>query len=629
MIDSPAGGRAFSGVGQLAHALLAHAPRRAMLVAALLLASVVTETFGLALLVPLLAVAGPGGTGDGASPIRQFLETGAAAFGVTLTLPVLLVAFVLLAAVRSAVAWQRQAQIATMRHGFVDRLCERLYTATANAGWLFLVRQRQSDLLHVLSYDVNRAGQGVTCVIQMPVHATSILAQIALAMAISPPVTLGMVLVGGALLAAGRPLLRRSRTLGQRLTSGGRAMHAVMSGFLGGLKQAKTDDTATRHVQEFTDAQAEMRHQLLAFTRTNAAAQAVFNVGAAAALATMVWLAVRYAGLGTPELLVIALIAARLLPTLRRLHQEGQQLAHTLPAWQHAIETERMLLDAAEPPAGVGEAPMPLRRALTVHGVSFAYHAPPSGRPALAKVDIVIPARRLIAVTGPSGAGKSTLADLLLGLIEPDAGDIRVDGTPLAGAARRRWRRSIAYVPQDPYLFHDTIRANLLRARPGATETELWCALRRAAAAEFVVALPGGMDTVVGDRGARLSGGERQRIVVARALLREPALLLLDEATSQLDAESERKVLATLRSLCDRTTVVAVTHRPALMEAADHIVLLEAGRVAAAGTWRELGPRCTYHEASRRSVASLDPLSARSGPVGEQDQVDAERCRPE
>ena len=122
--------------------MLAHAPRRAVLVAALLLASAVTEDIRLALLVPLLAIAGPGGTGDGASPIRQFLETGAAAFGATLTLPVLLGTFVLLAAVQSAVAWQRQAQIAAMRHGFVDRLRERLYTATANAEWLFLVRRR-------------------------------------------------------------------------------------------------------------------------------------------------------------------------------------------------------------------------------------------------------------------------------------------------------------------------------------------------------------------------------------------------------------------------------------------------------------------------------------------------------
>ena len=226
-----------------------------------------------------------------------------------------------------------------------------------------------------------------------------------------------------------------------------------------------------------------------------------------------------------------------------------------------------------------------------MRGVSFAYQDPPADRRALADVDILIPAGRFVVVTGPSGAGKSTLGDLLLGLLEPDAGEIRVDGVLLVGADRRRWRRSVAYAPQDPYLFHESVRTNLLRARPDASEAGLWRALRQAAAAVFVAGLPDGLETVVGDRGARLSGGERQRIVLARALLREPALLLLDEATSQLDATTERQVVEGLRSLRGRTTMVAVTHRPRVMAAADHVVLLEAGRVEAAGTWRELRAR--------------------------------------
>ena len=575
----PAG--AFDGAGSLARALLCHVPRRSVLVAGLLLASAVTETFGLALLLPLLHAAGLGGPEGGASPVRRVLEAGAAAIGAPLTLPVLLGAFVLLAAVRSAVAWQRQVQTAAMRHGFVDRLRERLYAATANAEWCFLVRRRQSDLLHVLTHDVERAGQGAMRIVQGAVTVTSALAQGALAAAISPPVTLGMVLVGAALLAVGgRPLVRRSRGLGGRLTAGGRAAHAAMAEFLGGLKQVKSDAAEPRHLREFAAALAALRRHQLDFTRTSAAAQAVFQVGGAAALAALVWLAVRGAGLEGSELLVMALIALRVLPTLRRLLQEGQQLAHALPAWLHAIALERSLLDAAEPrPAASVEPPL-LRRELTVHGVSFAYRGEPAGRPALACVDIAIPAGLLVVVTGPSGAGKSTLADLLLGLIQPDAGEIRVDGVPLAGAARRAWRRSVACASQDPYLFHETIRTNLLCARPGASEADLWRALRLAAA-EFVGTLPDGLETVVGDRGVRLSGGERQRIVLARALLRNPALLLLDEATGQLDADAERRVLETLRSLRGQTTVVAVTHRPAVMAAADRVVLLEAGRVAA------------------------------------------------
>ena len=587
--ERPASGRqagSFDGAGRLACALLAHAPRRSLLAIALLLASALTETFGIALLIPLLHVAGVGG---GGSPIHDAAERVAEALGIPLTLPVLLGAFVLLVAVRSCVSWQRQVQIAAMRLGFVDRLRERLYAATAHAGWPFLVRRRQSDLLHTLTHDATRAGQGALWGIGIAVHATFALAQGALAVAISPPVTLGVLAMGVVLLVASRPLVRRSRTLGHRLTTGGRAVQAAMSGFLGGLKQAKSDAAEEWHVQDFADSIVRLRHEQLAFTRANAAAQAVFHVGAAAALGAVVWLAVGRAGLGAAELLVMALIAVRVLPGLLRLQQEAQQLAHALPAWQHALEMERVLRDAAEPPEEPGAGPLPLRRELTVDGVSFRYHDPRGGQPALADVDLVIPAGRLVAVTGPSGAGKSTLADLLLGLLEPDAGQIRVDGTPLRGAARRRWRRSVAYAPQDPYLFHGTIRSNLLRARPGATEAELRAALRLAAA-EFAGDLPDGLETVAGDRGARLSGGERQRIVLARALLREPALLVIDEATSQLDADTERRVLAGLRSLRGRVTIVAVTHRPAVLAAADRAILLKSGRVAAAGTWRELAP---------------------------------------
>ena len=580
------GERAFTGAGRLARALFASAPQRSGIAAGLLLAATVTETFGIALLIPLLYAAGLEGAPDGgASAIREAAARGAQAVGLEPTLPVLLGAFVLLAGLRSAVAWQRDVQLTALRLEFVDALRERLYTSTAAAAWPLLVRRRSSDLLHVLTHDVGRAGQGAIHLVQGSVGAVLAVAQAALAVAISPPLAFGILLVAGGLLVAAGPLVARSRELGDRLTAGGRAAHAAMTEFLGGLKLAKSEATEARHVRDFTRAFADMRRRQLNFTRTRVAARALFNVGAVAALAALVWVGVRSAGLHLPELAVMALIAGRLLPLLLRLQQDAQQLAHVLPGWLHAIETEEALRRAAEAPAGPEPPPLPLARELTVSGVRFSYAGPSSSDPpALAGVDLSIPARRLVAVTGPSGAGKTTLADLLLGLIEPDAGEVRVDGVALCGPARRRWRRSVAYVPQDPHLFHETLRTNLLRARPDATDAELRQALRQAAADGFVAALPEGLETVAGDRGARLSGGQRQRIVLARALLREPTLLLLDEATSHLDTRTELRIIKTLRSLRSRTTIVAVTHQAALLEAADQVVRLENGRVAAVET---------------------------------------------
>jgi len=585
------------GAAGLARALLAHERRRSAVAIALLLVSAVTETFGIALIIPLLHLAGMSAAEGAASPVRGAVDRAAEMLGVELTLPTLLASFVLLAALRSTVSWRREMHVAAMRHAFIDGLRERLYSATAEAAWPLLVRRRQSDLLHALTHDVSRAAQGAMLLIQGSVTAAFALAQVALAAAISPPVTAGMLLAGGVLMVAARPLVRRSRALGGRLTVGGRVMHAAMAEFLGGLKLAKSESTEARHVRSFTAAVTDMRRGQLAHARANAAARAIQSVGAAAAIAALVWMAVRHAGLGAPELVVLALIAVRVLPAAQRLQQLAQQLAHVLPAWLHAAEMERELRAAAEPPADPAAEPMPLRRELTVRGASFSYGGPTTGTPALADVDLAVPAHGLVAVTGPSGAGKTTLADLLAGLLAPDAGTIQVDGVRLDGGARRRWRRSVACVPQDLHLSHDSIRANLLRARPEAAEGELWQALRLAAAADFVADLPDGLDTIVGDRGARVSGGERQRIALARAVLRRPALLVLDEATGQLDAVAERRVAAGLRSLRERTTIVAVTHRPALLAAADHVVVLEAGRVAAAGTPRELASRLGGGEA--------------------------------
>lgn len=185
----------------------------------------------------------------------------------------------------------------------------------------------------------------------------------------------------------------------------------------------------------------------------------------------------------------------------------------------------------------------------------------------------------MTAVVGPSGAGNSTLADLILGLLSPEKGMVTIDGKALTGSLLHRWRRSVGYVPQETFLFHDTIRANLLWALPNAADADLWSTLRMAAADEFVSQTSRGLDTIVGDRGVRLSGGERQRIALARALLRRPTLLLLDEATNSLDAENEHRIHEALNKLHSNLTILMITHQSPHIPRADRIVQLEKGRI--------------------------------------------------
>ena len=607
----------FAEAGRLARALIAYAPRKSVLALLLLLVAGVTEAFGLLMIIPLLHVVGFAARPGEESPVAAVVARAADAAGVELTLPAVLAVFLILAAVRSAVAWQRTVLLTGMRLGFTDRLRERLYAAVAGAKWEFLLARRRSDVQHVLTGDVHRIGQGAFLLLQLAVTALLALAQIVLAALISPSLTAATLATGAALLFLARPLVRRSRTLGEMLTGANRALYGAMTDFLGGLKLAKGYNAEGRHVRHFTETVAVMRERQLAFTRLSSAARAGLDMGAAFALAALVWFALSTTALPLPELLLIAVIFARLLPALFRLQQHAQALAHALPAYAHVRAMHRALQEAAETPAGRGGPRMELHSALRVRDASFTYQAGAEsgtgaeaqlGRgtatepgseagfgtaagvagPALKNVSLDIPAGKMTVIAGPSGAGKSTLADVLLGLLAPGDGEVCVDGVPLAGANLQRWRRSVACVPQDPHLFHDTIRANLRWAQPEATEAEMWQALRLAAADGFVAALPDGLDTVTSDRGGRLSGGERQRIALARALMRSPALLVLDEATGQLDAENERQILEALESLRGHTTIVAITHRPALLEAADGIVRLESGRVAATGSWREL-----------------------------------------
>jgi ATP-binding cassette subfamily C protein len=180
---------------------------------------------------------------------------------------------------------------------------------------------------------------------------------------------------------------------------------------------------------------------------------------------------------------------------------------------------------------------------------------------------------------GPSGGGKSTLADVIMGLLIPDSGEIVVDQTVLNDDNITAWRQGIAYVSQDIFMFHDTIRANLLWAKGDATDDQIRDALQQSAA-DFVYDLDEGIETVVGDGGVRLSGGERQRIALARAMLQNPKVLILDEATSALDVENEREIIDAIRNLHGKMTVIVIGHRLPTLEHADQIVVIKDGKVA-------------------------------------------------
>ncbi|MBL1073173.1 ABC transporter ATP-binding protein [Nocardia sp. 2] len=195
---------------------------------------------------------------------------------------------------------------------------------------------------------------------------------------------------------------------------------------------------------------------------------------------------------------------------------------------------------------------------------------------------------QLVALVGSSGAGKSTIAQLVSRLYDVDSGSVRLGGQDVRELTGRSIQDTVGLVTQDGHLFHDTIRANLLLARPEASEDDLWDALRRARLGDLIASLPDGLDTVVGERGYRLSGGERQRLTIARLLLKQPRVVILDEATASLDSTSEAAVQEALAEALDGRTALVIAHRLSTIRNADQIVVLEHGRVVERGTHTQL-----------------------------------------
>ncbi|MGH6656244.1 MAG: ABC transporter ATP-binding protein [Actinocrinis sp.] len=260
------------------------------------------------------------------------------------------------------------------------------------------------------------------------------------------------------------------------------------------------------------------------------------------------------------------------------------------PVISRGLESVRSVGEVLEAPdleSNAGKATVErVRGRIDFEHVRFTY--PESGEPAVQDVTLKVTAGETIALVGSSGAGKSTILNLLIGFIRPSDGRILLDGADMAGLDLRSYRRFLSVVPQESILFEGTVRENVGYGLPEPSEQAVRAALSAANALEFVERLPDGLDTVVGERGARLSGGQKQRLAIARALIRDPRVLILDEATSALDTRSEALVQEALARLVHGRTVFVVAHRLSTVRGADRIVVLDQGRIVEIGKHEDL-----------------------------------------
>ena len=300
------------------------------------------------------------------------------------------------------------------------------------------------------------------------------------------------------------------------------------------------------------------------------------------------------------------------------LYQPVKQLGRmgqTAIAGAAAAERIFEILDSPSPVPDTGERTLaPLQDAVRFERVSFSYDGE---RPVLREFELEIRRGEVVALVGASGGGKTTVANLLPRFWDPTGGRITIDGVDIREATLASLRSQIAVVTQETVLFDDSVRANIAYGRPDVPAAEVERAARLAQAHEFVVAMPQGYDTKVGERGALLSGGQRQRIAIARAFLKDAPILILDEATSALDAESEREVQRALDGLVAfersaRRTVLVIAHRLSTIRNADRIVVIAGGRVVEVGPHDELVARGGEYARLHRVYEGEDPGEARA-----------------
>ena len=593
MADQQAAGDFVSDLRAIARDVAGYGGRRGIVAAVFVALGALLEGLSLALIVPLLSIV----TGEGGSFGRlQGAADGAfRLFGIATPLgrlALLLALFGAVMIVRAVVIYVRDVTVADLQSGFIEAQRLGIAERLAAAPWGSIARLRHARITHIMSGDIQRVGMAAHFMLQSLVASAMLLAQCVLVFLLAPVlalVALGVMILGGIMIV---PLIRRAYGLGGIVTGANLSLLNLTGQFLDGLKLAMSQNLQGGFLAEFRQTLDELRRRQVQYLRQQTNSRLVLTTLSALAGGLLVLVGFGVFHVAPPTLIVLLLVIGRMSGPVGQLQMGAQQLAHALPACKAVKELELELTAIPHEPTARAQLPELRDGPVVFENVAFL-HAGEDGASArgIHDLNLTVAPHEFLGVSGPSGAGKTTFADLLVGLLAPQQGRITVGGVALQGAALAAWRDRIGYISQDPFLFHDTVRRNLAWANPQAGEADLWAALAAAGAEALVRRMDEGLDTVVGERGTLVSGGERQRLALARAILRKPRLLVLDEATSAIDVAGEREILAHLRALDPRPTIVMIAHRAESLERCDRIIRIDDGVCIDAGHCIDDGAR--------------------------------------
>ena len=544
-------------------------PRRSALVMIALLAAGIAEGLSLTALLPLLSVAvGDASSSETGRTVVQAMQR----IGIEPTISTMLLIIVTGMITKSLILLLANRQVGYTVAHVASKLRQELIEALLASRWQYYLRQPAGSLANSVATEAYRAAQGFEHAANVMALSIQVIVYSTVALLISWEVTLVSLVLGAAMLLVLQNLVRAAGKAGDKQTHLLRHLMSYLADVLASVKSLKAmarDNVAdailrdeTKQLEKATRREVMSREALLAMQEPMLATL----IAGGLYLALVVW------QLSLASVMVMVFLLTRVQSLLNKAQRRYQSLVVQESAYWALRKAIKDAQDAAE--RIVGTQQPTLQQGISLRHISFNYDK----KSIFQDMSIEIPVNSFTSITGPSGAGKSTLLDLLCGLAEPQSGEILIDGISLHEIDLHHWRRMIGYVSQDTILLHDTILSNILIGAPDLTQADAERALQQAGAWDFVCGLPAGLLTVVGERGGLLSGGQRQRIAIARALAHRPLFLLLDEPTSALDPDSEKIICETLQRLAQSLTIIAVSHQPAVINAAGRIFTLSKGK---------------------------------------------------
>ena len=542
---------------------------------ALELIKLFTKNLSLVSILPLLAVAGflewtpPSG-------ILSHISDAIKSLGLASSLNTVILVYVSLMTLNHLISyWQTQISV-TLSQKFHVHLRNELLHKMLHAEWAYLLTQHNAHLTHTYMTDLGRVQNSGRLVIDLLKASISAIIVTALAALISWQLTLVGVLAASIGIFLQILFTKQMHQSAIENRKNARQLFSHMIESLAGLKLVKAFAHEDLNLKKFRKQSEESSRITITQSRQNALQSLI--KGLLLSIFIAIFVAIALPLLENDGLLIglFFVILNKVNGSVQSIVGTSRQIITHIPSFDAYQSFLNELEANSESLIKTKHPKLSFESGITLDKLTFAY-AEPSRQPAIREISLDIPARKTTAIFGPSGAGKTTLMDLLLGLLKPSSGSILIDKQPLEGALRNLWRQSIAYIPQEPFLFNDSIRANMTYFTPDAQDAAIWECLETANALEFVQKLENGLDTVVGDRGHRMSGGERQRLTLARALMRKPKVLFLDEATSNLDYITESKIQTAIERLHGSITIIIISHRKESLRFADRIVELADG----------------------------------------------------